>query len=334
MLDFQRKYDTILGKKKLEFGILKMNESNTKNEANIKMEIKYEMCKMHDGTFIHLARFEPKNSPKGVIQIVHGFGEHIDCYGEVVEFFNAKGYICVIHDMRGFGRMPKKTKKQREKLQGIVSNYKLLSEDVWTIRTMIGDWYPNIPVFLYGHSMGGSVAISCLLDKLQSRYEKLILEAPWFALHTPISMYKNIRSRIYAKISHKIASDSSRVAKNTEQIGRSGKTEEVIETLDKEVAPEKTERDEFCHRRISLRLFTQGLDAGTYAIKNARGIILPTLVIFGGKDKVVCIESIRKFCKEADDNVIMEEYPDSYHTLHADALKTEILTRVIDFCEN
>ena len=280
-------------------------------------ELKYELIKMHDNELIQIARFEPEGPPKGVVQAVHGFGEHIDRYREMADFFTRNEYIFVIHDQRGFGMMPGKTKKQREAMQGIVPDFRLLLDDVETIRKRISLWYPDLPVILYGHSMGGNIAINCLLKQTQSRYQKLIAESPWLRLYTPLFASTLACARLAAKISPKFAIvkklDPNRIART-------------------DPAAERPAKDEYYHNRISLRLFTQAADAGEYAIKNAYGISVPTLLMCAEHDKIVCSDAIREFFRNSDKNVAIEEYPGACHSLHTDIIKNDALNRMLEFC--
>jgi len=278
--------------------------------------VKYESIKMHDQASVYTARFEPESRPKGVVQAIHGFGEHIGRYEEMADFFTRNHYAFVIHDQRGFGSMPDKTKKEREASQGIVRDYKLLLDDVEMIRESIDSWYPDVPVILYGHSMGGNVAINCLLKQKQSDYKKLILESPWLRLYAPPSKATVACARLAAKISHKIAVVSKL---DPNHITRGNQT------------ADKPPKDEYYHNRMSLRLFTQVTSAGEYAIKHASDITIPTLMLCAGQDKIVSSKAIHAFCENANNNVILEEYPDAYHALHTDIVKIEVLNSMLAF---
>ena len=291
-----------------------------KNAVKIKKNVtalKYKSIKMRDKTSLQIAIFEPDTSEsiRGVVQVIHGFGEHIDRYTEMADFFTKNNYVCIIHDQRGHGMMPGKTEKQRKMKRGIVSDYKLLIDDVFMIREKTDIWYPGVPVILYGHSMGGNIAINTVLKYKQSKYKKLIAESPWLRLYEPPSKVLFNCARVISKISHKIAVTNELDA----------------ETISRRTMPQE-QPDEYYHNRISIRLFAQMTVAGEYAIKNAYGISIPTLVLCAGQDKIVCPKAINEFCRNADKNVVQEEYPDGYHALHNDIIKGEVLSKILEFC--
>ena len=134
----------------------------------------YKKINAIDGAEIRTACINPQKPPIGVVQLVHGFGEGTIHYVELAEFLIQLGFACVIHDQRGHGEMPDLTPKQKHAAQGISPGYEYFLHDIKTVRTMINHKYPNLPVILYGHSMGGNIAIH-YLTHAQYEYQKAVL---------------------------------------------------------------------------------------------------------------------------------------------------------------
>ena len=88
-------------------------------------------------------------SPKACVVIVHGYGEHSARYGHVACRFNLEGFSVYAYDQRGHGESPGK--------MGSVASIDLLADDldefVKEVRGRAGD----VPIFVFGHSMGGLV---------------------------------------------------------------------------------------------------------------------------------------------------------------------------------
>lgn len=89
------------------------------------------------------------DSPKGVVQIVHGMAEHAGRYDDFANFLNTKGYIVVADDHRGH------CKTANGKL-GIVPDGDCFHD---TVQDLIAITYEAIsayklPVMLFGHSYG------------------------------------------------------------------------------------------------------------------------------------------------------------------------------------
>jgi len=283
---------------------------------------KVQIIPAHDGASIRVAGFAPYPRPvelAGVIQIVHGFGESMGHYGDVVDFFTQSGYACVIHDQRGFGEMPDKTPAERRGARGIIPSYDHLLEDVKTVRNQIALWYPEAPVILLGHSMGGGVAANYLLRYPVGDYEKAILEAPWFRLYKPLSPALDLLAKILGKISPKIV---TRAKMDTDALSR------------EQAVLHGQKGDDVFHNRMSLRLYTGAVAGGEYALEHAAQIPIPTLVLGAGADKVLSTAAIRAFADRAGEQVTYIEYPDAYHCLHRDTAGPEALADMLTFLKS
>ncbi len=128
----------------------------------------------YDGLELEAEFMLPEVKPVGIFQISHGMTEHKERYEELMDHLCNRGYICVIHDHRGHG-------------QSVSSDEDLgyfYTEDIWAI---VGDLhqisslskslYPELPLYLFGHSMGSLVA-RCYLKRYDSELAKLILCGP------------------------------------------------------------------------------------------------------------------------------------------------------------
>lgn len=124
--------------------------------------------KSSDGYSLSLAIYEPKE-PKAVIQFVHGMEEYKERYTAFAEYLTREGFICVTSDLRGHG-------KNAPLLSHISNKYgdRLLIEDQKVIRDYIEETYTNLPVYLFGHSMGSIIA-RVMMQRYGKRYEKVVL---------------------------------------------------------------------------------------------------------------------------------------------------------------
>ncbi len=93
---------------------------------------------------------------KGIVQICHGMAEHLERYEEFIDFLTSSGYVVFIHDYLGHG----KSVKNDDELGyfGEKDGYKTLVNDVKLVTDLAKDKYPELPVFLFGHSMGSFIA--------------------------------------------------------------------------------------------------------------------------------------------------------------------------------
>lgn len=93
---------------------------------------------------------------KGIVQIAHGMAEHHERYEEFVEFLVSEGYGVYINDHLGHGKSV--ISDSELGYFGSKNGYLYLVEDMKKLTDIIHSDYPDIPVILFGHSMGSMLA--------------------------------------------------------------------------------------------------------------------------------------------------------------------------------
>jgi len=101
-----------------------------------------------DNTKINAYRWKPEGSPKALIHISHGMGEHAARYDWTARKLTESGYLVTANDHRGHG-------KTAEVLGDFGENgWALMVSDLSELIKSNAKEYPDIPVILFGHSMG------------------------------------------------------------------------------------------------------------------------------------------------------------------------------------
>ena len=137
-------------------------------------DIQYEEFKEDwVGVPIHGFLSEVEN-PGAAVLLVHGFGEHSGRYlNEVIPFFNQQGFSVLGFDLIGHG----KSGGKRGHCAGYEQLMRLLDQAFTRLRTR----FPNIPILLYGHSLGGNLALNFVLRGYGKPYG-LIASSPYLRL--------------------------------------------------------------------------------------------------------------------------------------------------------
>lgn len=120
----------------------------------IGMEMNNFILKSKDGITVHCNKWilQKDIKPKAVVQIAHGMAEHIDRYNSFAKALTNEGYIVYGNDHRGHG----KTAGSLENLGYFADDngWNLVVEDMHELTTMIKNDHGDLPIFLFGHSMG------------------------------------------------------------------------------------------------------------------------------------------------------------------------------------
>lgn len=124
--------------------------------------------------------------PRGVVQLLHGVGEHAGRYGALIAALTDAGFHVYADDHRGHGRTGIRQHGGPEKLGRLgVGGLRAAKEAIWQLTGIIRDENPALPLVLFGHSWGSFLA-QMLVNEHPEAYDALILSGS--ALRTPRSL--------------------------------------------------------------------------------------------------------------------------------------------------
>lgn len=119
----------------------------------------------------------PGGAPRGAIALVHGMGEHSGRYAKLAEYLGQHGFATYAYDLRGHGRSGG-PRVYVDKFDEYLSDTDVFLTD---LRRRCGP----TPVFLVGHSMGGTIAALYAITR-QPAVRGLVLSSPAIQLGADI----------------------------------------------------------------------------------------------------------------------------------------------------
>lgn len=132
--------------------------------------IKFNIASKYDNLVLDGIIIKPDNV-KAIVQLAHGMCEHKERYIPFMEYLAHHGYLCVMHDHRGHGKSIKENKDLGYFYEG---KAEALVEDIQLIHQYIKQQYPNLPFYLFGHSMG-SLAVRAYIKKYDDQIDGLFV---------------------------------------------------------------------------------------------------------------------------------------------------------------
>ena len=100
------------------------------------------------------------DSPKGCVLILHGMAEHAARYDRFAQFICQHGWQVYAHDHRGHGQSISTATEPSDTLQGHYADQdgwnKVLADVEAHVQRIKAD-HPELPVLVYGHSMGSLI---------------------------------------------------------------------------------------------------------------------------------------------------------------------------------
>lgn len=122
-------------------------------------------------------------TPRGVVQLLHGVGEHAGRYGKLIAALTESGFTVYADDHRGHGRTGVRQHDGIAKLGRLgPGGLNAAVDAVWQLTQIIRDENPDLPLVLLGHSWGSFLS-QMLLNAHPEAYDAVILSGS--AYRTP-----------------------------------------------------------------------------------------------------------------------------------------------------
>ncbi len=252
-----------------------------------------------NGTRLFTRWFQNDVTPRAIIILVHGIGEHIHRYNDWATLFNSDGIFVLGADLPGHGRS--------EGRRGHIRSFSEFFEVIDLLVAESASQFPGVPQFIYGHSMGGNIALNYILKKKPS-FKGAIITSPWLKLSTE-------PPRLLLLVAQGLRSVFPSMLQNT------GLITDYL-SHDPEVI-RKYRRDPMVHGKISVALFLGSRGSAAWNIENAGSLELPTLMIHGKEDKICSPKGSEIFASRADkaEFVLWDE---GFHELHNEPFRLEV----------
>ncbi|MCO5232368.1 MAG: alpha/beta hydrolase [Chitinophagales bacterium] len=263
-----------------------------------------------DGLKLYGKYWTPDSNLKGVITWVHGMGEHIERYEHVAKVITEAGYAIVGYDHRGHGRS--------EGNRGHIPSYEQFMDDLTLVFNQSSNLFPNIPHFIYGHSMGGGL-VANYLERRKPQVKAALLSAPYFRLATPQPAIKLALGRLTQNLVPKLALPTGL---NPQHISRDA---EVVK---------KYISDPLVHDKVSAKMGISLIENGEYAIAHAGDIQVPTLVLHGTGDQLTDCKASEEFAKKGGSLIQIKLYKGLFHEIHNEPEKDIVFKDIIDWLNN
>ena len=260
--------------------------------------------KLSNGQVLRGMVQSPGEKLKAVIIFIHGIGEHIQRYNYWASLFEKEGIGFTGVDLPGHGLS--------EGRRGNIKSYKLLMEVLDILINSEKQTFPGIPVFLYGHSLGGGIVLDYLIRK-NPDIRGSIVTSPWLRLSFEPGRAKLIIASIMKNLLPGLIQPTGL------QVSHLSHDETVVENY-------KT--DPLCHGKISVSLFHGAITSAKYSLAHASELKIPTLLLHGSNDLITSPEGSREFAAK-NSMVDFKIWDGGLHELHNEPFKDDVFIYII-----
>ncbi len=260
--------------------------------------------KLSNGQILRGYIKSPGENLRAVVILVHGLGEHIQRYSNWAGLFNETmiGFAGV--DLPGHGRSAGK--------RGHIKNYKQTDEMIDILLNECRKTFPGIPLFLYGHSLGGGIVLDYLIRK-DPKIKGAIVTSPWLKLSFEPNASRVKLARIIKNIFPGMIQHSGLIVDHISH------DQKVVDAY---------RNDPLIHDKVSVSLFYSAMTAAASALKNAASLKKPLLLMHGTDDHICSPEGSREFASMAN-SVELKLWEGGYHELHNDLYRHEMFNYII-----
>ena len=112
-------------------------------------------------TGIHAVEWLPEGRPRAVLQVSHGVAEYVLRYEPLAEYLTARGFAVAGHDHLGHGGSV--APGGARLYFGPKGSWNWVVDDLYTRYNLLKKQFPDIPLFLLGHSLGSFLARTYLI---------------------------------------------------------------------------------------------------------------------------------------------------------------------------
>ncbi|MCX6325822.1 MAG: lysophospholipase [Bacteroidia bacterium] len=262
--------------------------------------------KLSNGQVLRGMIQSPGENTKAVIILIHGLGEHIQRYTYWAGLFKKEGIGFAGVDLPGHGRS--------EGRRGNIKNFALLGEMIDILLKSCNRTFPGIPVYLYGHSLGGTIVFDYLLRR-NPKVKGAIATSPWLRLSFEPARISLIMASVMKNLLPGLILPSGLNANHLSQ---------------DETVVEKYKTDPLVHGKISIGLFHGIMAAAKYSLVHASELKIPTLILHGSNDLIISTEGSREFA-ERTAMVELKIWDGGYHELHNEPFKDEVFKYILNW---
>lgn len=261
------------------------------------------------GYELYAQQWLPKEQAiKAIVCLSHGSGEHSSRYLNVAKAMTAEGIGIMTLDHHGHGRSDGK--------RGHFISLQSVLQDMFNLIEDARQQFPNVPIFLYGHSMGGNIALNCSL-RLQPPIAGLILTSPWLELAFKPPKFQVWLGKKLVKLLPALTQSTGLDPKDLYRPGNKNAIPVV--------------NDPLCHTSITLKAFLDLEASGQWAMQHANQLTVPFLLIHGNADRITSYDASLSLAKKLGEKCHFVTREGGYHELHHDLEGQKTIEQIISW---
>ncbi|MBC7233600.1 MAG: lysophospholipase [Chloroflexi bacterium] len=260
-----------------------------------------------DGLQLYGQGWLPEGMPRAVVCLVHGLGEHSGRYSHVAAALTRAGYALLAYDLRGHG--------QSEGQRGHAPSWDALMDDITLLLQEAARRFPDRPLFLYGHSLGGIQVLSYALRRKPQIAGAIVTSPLLRTAFQPPAWKMWLGKTLYNLV------PTFSLSNELDPRGLSHDPKVVDAYV----------HDPLVHNRVSARLGMDMIWTGAWALEHAAEFPLPLLLMHGAEDPICSPQASREFAARVPGDCTFKMWDGLYHETHNEPEQQQVLDVIIEW---
>ena len=261
-----------------------------------------------DGVRIVYDVWTPDATPRAVVILSHGLGEHARRYDHVAQRFGRDGLLTYALDHRGHGRSGGKRVLAKD-----------ISEFTGDFDTLVGvatHEHPGVPRIVLGHSMGGGIVFAYGVEH-PDNYDLMVLSGPAVAAQTAVSP-------LLARLAKTIGAIAPGLPLQQLDAGAVSRDPAVVDAYNTDPL--------VYHGKVPGGIARVLLLVGETMPQRAASLAAPLLVVHGSDDRLIPVEGSRQLVAAVgSSDVELKVYPGLYHEVFNEPEQDQVLDDVVSW---
>jgi alpha-beta hydrolase superfamily lysophospholipase len=216
-------------------------------------------------------------------------------------WLNARQVAVLAYDQQGFG--------QSDGPRGHAPSAEAYFNDVHLLVQRAQQLYPTVPLFLYGHSMGGNVVLNYALRRQPAGLAGLIATGPWIRLAFEAPLVKVWAGRLLRGLVPRLSLPTEL---NVEQISSDPAVVRAYQA------------DPLVHDRVSAAAGIGLIKSAAWLNRYSGPVPCPVLLMHGGADGLTSATATRELASRLTGDVTHHEWPGMFHEIHNEPNQAEM----------
>jgi alpha-beta hydrolase superfamily lysophospholipase len=250
----------------------------------------------------------PDVTPRAVVILSHGFGEHARRYDHVSARFGREGLVTYALDHRGHGRSGGKRVLVKD-----ISEY---TGDFDTLVGIATQEHPGVTRIVLGHSMGGGIVFAYGVEHPDD-YDLMVLSGPAVAAQTAVSP-------LLAWLAKTIGAIAPGLPVQQLDAGAISRDPDVVNAYNTDPLVH--------HGKVPAGLARALMLVGETMPQRAASLTAPLLVVHGSDDRLIPVDGSRQLVAAVGSpDVELKVYPGLYHEVFNEPEQDQVLDDVVSW---